>query len=62
MNTLSLNGSWTMYFAPEKGGRPDAYSPAFRTEWPAVNAHVPGMAQETLVNAGLEQDPFPGLP
>ena len=60
MNTLSLNGSWTMYFAPEKGGRPDAYSPAFRTEWPAVNAHVPGMAQETLVNAGLEQDPFLG--
>lgn len=59
-NTLSLNGEWTLYYHPEKGGRPQSYVPAMLTDWPSIPATVPGNVELALMAAGLAEDPFYG--
>ena len=54
----TLNGEWTLYYAPEKGGAFDTYTPALTAAWPTVPAAVPGCAQLALHSAGLAPDPF----
>ena len=60
MERISLNGTWTLLYAPEKAGRADVYSPSLTDGWKTINAQVPGQAQLDLVNAGLMPDPFYG--
>ena len=60
MENISLNGVWALYYAPEKGGKPDAYTPAFKESWKKIDGAVPGNVQLDLVNAGIEGDPFYG--
>ena len=60
MENISLNGVWSLYYAPEKGGKPDAYTPAFKESWKKIDGAVPGNVQLDLVNAGIEGDPFYG--
>lgn len=58
--SISLNGDWTLYYAPEKGGKPDCYTPSLVEQWPCVPARVPGNVELELVRAGVERDPFYG--
>ena len=60
MNTISLNGVWTLYYAPEKGGKPDSYTPSLKDGWKRIPGAVPGQAQLDLVSAGIMEDPFYG--
>jgi len=60
MENISLNGVWALYYAPEKGGKPDSYTPAFKDSWKKIDGAVPGNVQLDLVNAGVEGDPFYG--
>lgn len=53
-----LDGDWTLYYAPEKGGKSDVFSADMLDKWPHIPAHVPGCAEEALVDASLEGDPF----
>ena len=60
-NTLSLNGSWRLYFAPEHSAGL-AQTPMELSNWPAppIEALVPGNVELDLMRAGLEADPFYG--
>lgn len=60
MENLSLNGVWTLYYAPEKNGMADQYDPAMKETWKKIPGHVPGNVQLDLVQAGMEGDPFYG--
>ena len=56
--TQSLNGSWKLYYAPEKGGMADTYSEALIKDWAFLQAEVPGCVQLELYKAGIEPEPF----
>ena len=57
--TISLNGEWSLAYAPEgewrRGGVP------FPEDAPEIAARVPGNVELDLCAAGLEADPFFGL-
>ena len=54
----SLNGQWTLAFAPERGGHSDTYTPALTNDWSTVSAMVPGNVEIALMDAGIMPDPF----
>ncbi|MBQ3079491.1 MAG: hypothetical protein IJC48_05760 [Clostridia bacterium] len=60
MNSISLNGEWKLYYAMEKGGKADTFSPDMMNTWKCIPGNVPGCAQEALVDAGIEEDPYYG--
>ncbi|MBQ2956118.1 MAG: hypothetical protein IJE08_06630 [Clostridia bacterium] len=60
METISLNGLWALWYAPEKAGKPDSYTPSMKDGWQVIPGDVPGQAQLDLVKAGLMKDPFIG--
>ena len=60
MDTISLNGTWTLYYGPEKGGKPDKYTSSIKDAMQVIPAAVPGCAQQSLVDNGLMGDPFYG--
>jgi len=60
MDRIPLNGLWALYYAPEKGGKADVYSPDMQKNWQVIPGDVPGQAQLDLVKAGLMPDPFFG--
>ena len=60
MNQISLNGVWNLYYAPEKNGRHDAYTPGMEKAWTMIPGQVPGNVQLDLVQAGVEKDPYYG--
>ena len=53
MQSISLSGSWRLYYFPENGG-----APARLEDWHSVEAQVPGNVELDLVRAGIEEDPF----
>ncbi len=53
-----LDGDWMLYYAPEKGGRSELFREEMLEQWPSIPACVPGCAEEALVEAGIEGDPF----
>ncbi len=53
-----LDGVWTLYYAPEKGGRSEAFRADMLENWPHIAARVPGCAEQSLADVGLEGDPF----
>ena len=53
-----LDGIWTLYYAPEKGGRSEDFRADMLENWPHIAARVPGCAEQSLADAGLEGDPF----
>ena len=55
---LSLNGEWALYYAPEKGGKEEAFRPDMLQVWPRVKANVPGNCERALVDAGVMGDPY----
>lgn len=55
---LSLNGEWALYYAPEKGGKEEAFRPDMLQAWPRVKANVPGNCERALVDAGVMGDPY----
>ena len=55
---MSLDGVWTMHYAPEKGGRNADYVPGMEESWPSLPVNVPGNSELALMEAGVEQDPF----
>ena len=57
---LSLNGNWTLYYTPEKGGKAALFSRASLADWEKIPAVVPGNVELDLVRAGREEDPFYG--
>ena len=59
MNTVTLNGMWKLYYAPEKNGKSGKYTPGMKN-YLCVPGKVPGCAQLSLVEAGIESDPFFG--
>lgn len=60
MNTLCLNGEWTLYYALEQGEMPASIEAVRQQGWPSVPAQVPGNVEMDLVRAGVEKDPFYG--
>ena len=58
MKSLSLNGSWTLYYAPEHGGQKEKYVPEMLNSWKSVPAQVPGNVELDLVRANVEEDPL----
>ena len=60
MHTISLNGEWDLYYAPEKNGCAVEYSPSMKSEWTKILGTVPGNTQLDLVRAGMLEDPFYG--
>ena len=58
MLSLSLNGSWRLYYHPEDGALPATPDELARAAWPCVEARVPGNVELDLMRAGLEDDPF----
>ncbi len=58
---LDLNGDWTLYYAPERAGKPDEYAPGMEDGWENVPAAVPGNVELDLMRAGVAPDPFYGL-
>ena len=61
MKSLSLNGSWTLYCAPEHGGQKEKYVPEMLNSWKSVPAQVPGNVELDLVRANVEEYPLYGL-
>ena len=58
MNTLSLNGEWTLRYHLEDGLMPETPAELGSLSWPQISAQVPGNVELDLVRAGLEEDPF----
>ncbi len=58
MLSLSLNGSWRLYYHPEDGPLPGTPEALAQANWPSIEARVPGNVELDLVRAGLEKDPF----
>ena len=58
MNIQELNGVWNLYYAPEKAGQPDTYSPDLLNTWQKIPAQVPGNVEIDLEAAGITPDPF----
>ena len=56
MADVSLNGEWTLYYCPEKGGKPDALSPELIARCERVPARVPGNVELDLMRAGVLPD------
>ena len=56
--TQSLNGNWTLYYAPETSGRQDSYDAVMEKEFSHITAEVPGCVQLDLHRAGIEPEPF----
>lgn len=58
MNTLSLNGEWSLRYHMEDGVMPETPDELSALSWPQISAQVPGNVELDLVRAGLEEDPF----
>ena len=58
MNIQELNGVWKLYYAPEKAGQPDTYSPDLLNTWQKIPALVPSNVEIDLEAAGITPDPF----
>ena len=56
--TQSLNGNWTLYYAPETSGCQDSYDAVMEKEFSHITAEVPGCVQLDLHRAGIELEPF----
>lgn len=56
--TISLNGRWNLYFAPENGKEP--CEPQVLVSLKPIEADVPGNVELALMQAGLEPDPYYG--
>lgn len=54
----NLNGTWTLAFAPERGGQSDIYTSSLSDTWTRIPAVVPGNVEIDLVQAGLMPEPF----
>lgn len=57
---VSLNGKWSLYYQVEERDMPATLSDVKKSQWPAIEAFVPGNVELDLVRAGLEEDPFIG--
>ena len=55
---IDLNGDWQLFYAPEKRGVPEEYSPGMEHQWEQVPAVVPGNVELDLMRSGIESDPF----
>ena len=55
-----LNGTWTLYYHPEKSGQPDCYKPDMLLTFDRIPAQVPGNVQLDLYRNGITPDPFYG--
>ena len=62
MDSISLNGTWKLRFAPEQGVMPR--NPLELDGFPfcQIDATVPGNVEIDLVTAGIESDPYYGTP
>ena len=60
MYPLDLNGIWTLYYAPEKGGQAQVFSPDMLASCEQITAQVPGNVQLDLARCGITPDPFYG--
>ena len=58
MHTQNLNGTWSLYYAPETAGQPDAFVPELLNTWSKIPAQVPGNVEIDLEAAGITPDPF----
>ncbi len=58
MHTQSLNGTWSLYYAPETAGQPAAFAPELLNTWSKIPAQVPGNVEIDLEAAGITPDPF----
>ena len=58
MHTQNLNGTWSLYYAPETAGQPDAFAPELLNTWSKIPAQVPGNVEIDLEAAGITPDPF----
>ena len=58
MDTISLNGLWTLYYHMEEGEMPDSPKALLLAHWSSIEAQVPGNVELDLHRAGLEEDPF----
>lgn len=57
---ISLDGQWTLYYHPERNGKPDLFDETMLHRWTSVPAVVPGNVEIDLVRGGAEKDPFYG--
>ncbi|MBR3504219.1 MAG: glycoside hydrolase family 2 [Clostridia bacterium] len=58
MLSLSLNGSWRLFYHPEDGPLPATSAELSQAGWPSIEAQVPGNVELDLMRAGLADDPF----
>lgn len=58
MFVLDLNGIWSLYYHPEKGGKPETYTPDMLNRFRKISAQVPGNVQLDLYQNGDAPDPF----
>ena len=58
MQSISLNGDWTLRYHLEDGLMPETPAEMYTQGWPCITAQVPGNVELDLVRAGLEEDPF----
>ncbi len=55
---MTLDGSWDMYYAPEKGGKNQDYVPGMEAGWEKAEAEVPCNSELVLQKAGVIEEPF----
>ena len=58
MKTVSLNGTWNLYFNLESGKMPSTIEDVKAQKWHRIDAIVPGNIELDLQRAGIEGDPF----
>ena len=49
----SLDGNWTLYYAPEASGCCDSYDTVIKNEISCISAEVPGCVQLDLYRADV---------